>query len=171
MERKLKQITAPEISAELVRWAFTYSPRDGALRWKSNTNFSGQKVVKGSIVGGKHSTFIAVCILGYRIPIQYIIWLHQTGTYPATRLYHLNSNSLDNRWDNLINVNPRRAFYTEVGKLKPGVAIYPRFEGVRRKGCGWYAHIVSCGIEISLGYHKKLEKALAIYKENSTLWV
>lgn len=161
-----------ELTAEYVRAILKYDPEEGSLTWlhRPRSDFVDERAMKiwntknaGKAAGSIDRTR-GVCHLVInrkKHKIHRVIWLIQTGAWPANLVEHKDMNPSNNRWNNL-----REATKGENGMNR----IAPRNNSSGLKGAvyykrhgTWMGKIKIKGKTLHLGYFSTPEAAHAAY--------
>lgn len=160
--KKCKSYEGYEINQAFMQKFFTYEPTTGELIARLPTH---QRKV-GSVCGviGSHG-YLATSIQGYGYLNHRLIWLYMTGKLPH-QIDHINHDRLDNRWENLREVNntdnTRNTGLSKNSKTKVnGVSYVPRLDKYR-------AYITVKRKHIHLGVFDSIEDAIAARKAADT---
>lgn len=88
-----------DLSLEIVKELFDYSPDTGLLTWR--VGGSPRKI--GKVVGGRLDVHgYRVCCVNYRAYKQHrVVWLWWYGKWPVDQIDHVNGDRSDNRIANL----------------------------------------------------------------------
>lgn len=155
------------ITAEELRQALDYNSETGEFRWKErdgvrkeiNTTFANK------IAGGNNAShgYIEIGINNRRYLGHRLAWLYIYGDWPPCQIDHINMVRTDNRITNLRLANHSENKWNR-GKNSNNKSGY---KGVRlHKASGlWQVRIMRERKEISLGYFKTIEEAVARYSE------
>lgn len=97
--------TRNDLTADEVRAALDYDPVLGILRWKPNPArskaWNTRRAGKAAGSVSKATLQVQVRLNDVLYLAHRLIWLMQTGTWPAEEIDHRNGNDSDNRWENL----------------------------------------------------------------------
>lgn len=93
-----------------------------------------------------------------------LAWLYMTGKWPLRQVDHKNTNTADNRWENLRLATPSQNGANK-GKTKSNTSGY---KGVSKAGKKWAAHICCQGRNYYLGLFLEPEDAHEAYKKAAT---
>jgi len=102
-----------------LRRALRYSPTTGALRWRldpenhKNTHNKGKRAGTVMADGRRRVVF-----LGHAYTAARIIIALQRGFWPTGRVYHLNGDPSDTRWNNLSLCPPKQRLQSELSRKK-----------------------------------------------------
>lgn len=126
MRQQWKRIELP-VTYSIANEFLTYNPESGVLRWKERDQawFSNHRIWKGwnARCAGKVAGHISrvpskarteddphlyryISILGTPYIAHRIAYLIMTGNFAPSFIFHVNGDTLDNRWDNLTLVRP-----------------------------------------------------------------
>ncbi len=142
--------------AERARASFAYDRETGALTWRSTRK---RPDLVGMSAGTVESVGYVYVRLGpKRHPAHRVIWLMETGKWPAGQIDHIDGNKLNNAWVNLRDVD---AHTNAANKHRARSDSKTGLIGVQRVGPRWYAYIYSRGKRHSLGGYETPEKAAA----------
>ena len=87
-----------DIPVEILAAQLNYNPSTGVITRKVRT----AKTLEGEVAGHVNSSgYWSVSVLGRSILAHRIAWAMGTGTWPTTRIDHINRNRIDNRICNL----------------------------------------------------------------------
>jgi len=150
------------LTAEYLRELLHYEPETGQFTWK----VSRRGVIKpGTIAGflvyfkGKPRRFIHIDDKKYAV--HRLAWLYVTGNWPQYDIDHINTDSLDNRWDNL------RPATKQQNARNRGITVRNTsgFKGVywNSPARNWKACIGHLGKMIHIGMYNTPEEAHAAY--------
>lgn len=159
-------MSACDLTADEARRLFYYDPSTGMLTWSLDRN---QNVKAGDQVGWvhEHSPYRRARVNGKRYFAHRIIWLMAYGEWPKNEIDHIDGDSLNNRMDNLREVdrtenmrNTKRCSVNTSGQ-----------SGVHRhtQSGKWNARIRTNGRRVSLGLFEKKEEAVQARKEAERL--
>lgn len=114
-----------QLTAEIVRELLTYNPDTGNLLWKpraegwfQNTDrrtakhacfqWNNRYANKPALAVSKGNGYLCGRLFGKNYLAHRVIWLLQTGDWPAHEIDHVNGNRSDNRLVNLREVTPQQ---------------------------------------------------------------
>ena len=105
--------------------------------------------------------YLQAYVDGQTYQVHRLVWKYVTGDDPADQLDHLNGNKLDNRFENLEEVDNREncSRKNKDRKLPTGVSFYQKGSYVR-----YTARIHKDGAKVFLGYFKTVEEASSAYR-------
>lgn len=91
------------LTAARLREYLSYDPETGELRWLINKTSTARA---GQIAGGiQHLrpgySRRRIFIDGYEYKANRLAWLYMTGEWPVGQVDHINTDPMDNRWENL----------------------------------------------------------------------
>jgi len=146
-----------KITQEVLRKHFFYDKETGIFYWKEKPEFSFRQV--GDPAGShKIDGYFKLTINKQEILAHRAAFLYMTGILPV-QVDHINHNKLDNRWCNL------RAATSKLNNMNRSKATNNTSgcTGVNwnKAAAKWVAKIYAKGKRIHLGYHNKLEDAIA----------
>jgi hypothetical protein len=146
------------LTQDRLKYLLTYNKDTGNFTW----NLDVANISKGSFAGwvsGKLYVQIGIDRKVYEA--QILAWLYVTGKFPENEIDHKDTNSLNNRWDNLREVTHAQNhanILTEPGQYG--------YYGVRRRGNNrWWSQIKVNGISHYLGMFKTPQQAELAYLE------
>ena len=164
----MSEITKARPTADRVHKLLEYFPETGKFLWRSDRTLPGRVIAKaGSIAGTKtkRGRWI-ISVDGRQYYAHHLAWLVMRGEWPA-EIDHINTDALDNRWENLrlgndqLNAeNKRQALTTNKSSGVLGVSHQKR----SRKN-PWKAQIRIEGRIKYLGGFPTIEAAEAAYIE------
>ena len=144
------------LTAQRLREVLIYAPDTGVFTWR----IARPKCRPGAATGHQQpGRYYLIKIDRVRYYAHRLAWLYMTGAWPAEQIDHKNLDKGDNRWDNLReatqkqnceNLTPRRG--TISGST--GISWHARDNL-------WRARITHHRLEITLGYFKSKEAAIA----------
>ncbi|MEM8661902.1 MAG: HNH endonuclease signature motif containing protein [Pseudomonadota bacterium] len=153
-----------------VRECFDYEPDTGRLIWRERpashfVNKGAQvrcnKAYAGTEAGTicKTSGYRVTSIKGKSITVHRVVWLLQTGSWPADQIDHIDRDKANNRWENLRAVDQltnqkNRPISRNNKSGKTGASWSP-------KNNRWRASICANGRRVYLGLHKNKADAIA----------
>lgn len=141
-------ITQAELKALL-----TYDPLTGLFTW----NRTSGKAIAGAVAGSvKASGYRTIGIAGRVYKAHRLAWLYMTGSWPSEEIDHCNTDTDDNRWENL-----REATRSQNNANRN--TNNPLGRGVHPNGNGYRACIKVHGKLHHLGTYAKPEDAQAAY--------
>jgi len=146
-----------KIDVQLLRNLFRYNSKTGILHWKKTggKHKSGDKV--GSISNGR----LRVCILYEDYLVHRIIWAMHFGEFPVNVIDHIDGNPLNNRIDEIRDVNVKT---NNEDRGKPEKHNSAGFHGVKLHGCGRFgAFITSNSKKKYLGYFDTPQEAHEVF--------
>lgn len=147
------------LTAARARELLDYDAATGEFRWR----FSRSGVSAGPAGSVNGPGYVYLCIDGQKHLAHRIAWLIMTGSWPLNDVDHINCDMLDNRWENLRDVeryinNQNRA----------GTRCDNRSSGLT--GVTWHAHskkwrarITLQGKEHRLGLYESTDDAYQAY--------
>lgn len=178
-------IYAPLPTREVLLKVVSYNPLTGALTWlrrlpdsfvgseyrnttKVAANWNSRWEGKPAFTKLGENGYWYGSINGKRYAAHRVIWVIMTGKEPASQVDHENGRRGDNRWCNLREVTPteNRQNAQRYKNNKSGVTGVNWFKPAKL----WQARIVVNGETIDLGYHKKLEDAIAARLEANRIY-
>lgn len=135
------------LSAEILRFNFSYDPETGHFIRRGEDKPSGRIATKG---------YRQICVAGKRYMAHRLAWLYMHGEWPTLQLDHINRNKDDNRIANLREVdNKQNQENVEMWNTNR-----TGFRGVSSaKGGKFQADIKINGKSKYLGLFKTLEEA------------
>lgn len=143
-----------KISQEYVKELFFY--RGGKLYWRVSES---NRVTIGKEAGCKQENSYRVVGIGGKVYMAHrLVWIYHHGYMPEGMIDHINKNPMDNRIDNLREVD-KKCNARNCGNPKnntsgvKGVSFCPN----RKK---WKAYISDDGKQSLLGRHKDFEEAV-----------
>lgn len=106
--------------------------------------------------------YLQASVDGQSYQVHRLVWKHVTGKDPADQLDHINGDKLDNRIENLEEVDNREncARSHQGRELPTGVTLYKRGHYIR-----YTARIRKNGVKQFLGYFMTPEEASTAYQE------
>jgi len=151
-------------SAEYLREILQYDPVSGVFTWK----IGGRGGVRAGAIAGKirparpgGGPTRAIGINGKVYQAHRLAWIYMTGEWPRLGVDHINTDSLDNKWNNL------RLATTQQNGANRGLPQNNTsgFKGVHwnESNKAWKAQIKHNGVRIHLGYFTDPELAHAAY--------
>jgi hypothetical protein len=91
-----------DLTQEQVRRQFTYSPKEGLLRYRNPTVVQGKIVPPGTIAGHVHKEgYRYVSVNGVQYRGSRVIWLYVTGQWPVHKIDHKDCNPTNDKFENL----------------------------------------------------------------------
>lgn len=162
-----KQISREDVTADFVRRRFDYNAETGDLiysgRERAHLPPSMRSRRTGRKAGWKDSHgYLMVKIGKFDYLLHRLIWLHQTGSWPALQIDHINGVRDDNRWENLRvatgAVNGQNKWVAASGTSSKELGVSKSKTQGR-----WMANISANGVLMRLGTFCSEEAALAAY--------
>lgn len=135
---------------------FLYEPDTGKLIYKKRVS---SRAAQGSEAGsiGKHG-YRSVEVRGKSYRVHRLIWFLMTGNWPHGEIDHIDRNKLNNKWSNLRVVNRAENIWNT--ERKNGSGTSSGYEGVRKRGNSYQAHIRHMGKRVVIGSFPTAEEAL-----------
>lgn len=96
---KTRHANRPEVTAEHARAVLAYDESTGRLTWVASKSVRVKNGAEAGYVNARG--YRAVSIAGRMVQAHRLIFLMQTGSWPAHQIDHINGNRADNRWSNL----------------------------------------------------------------------
>jgi hypothetical protein len=139
-----------------------YEPAEGQFYWK--VDFQHPKARKGLRAGRINALGRAqIGLQRKQVFVHRLVWLFETGAWPAGMLDHIDGNPLNNRFSNL-----RLSDHRLNGQNQK--AYRPNSRYTKLLGTSWHkgkrkfiATIKVCGVKKHLGYFATAEEAHAAY--------
>jgi len=150
--------------AEYLREILHYDPETGVFTWRAGRGRVKDGAVAGSILPrreGKGGPTSLVGVRGRKYPAHRLAWVYMTGSWPPLEIDHIDTDSLNNRWDNL-----RLATTQQNGANRgPQKNNSSGFKGVcwNKANKAWRATTRYNGVKIQIGDFKTPEAAYAAY--------
>lgn len=144
-----------DIKYEQVKQLFDYNS-SGYLIRKITTS---SRAIKNNIVGTKnHYGYLQVSIKNKQYKVHRLIWLWHYGYMSENSIDHINGDKLDNRIENLREIN-HQCNIINTGNHKNNTS---GIKGVKlnKKTNKWQANIIMDGKEIYLGLYKNIYNAV-----------
>ena len=143
------------ISQNELKTLLDYDPLTGEFTWKLDSSFT---VFKGDRAGTAHNRgYWQIQINNRRYLAHRLAWLWVYGMFPKGEIDHINRNKLDNRIENLRDVNGQLNLYN-TGKKNCNTTGYKGVTFIARLG-KWQAQIRTNGRKIYLGTFDTPERA------------
>jgi hypothetical protein len=148
------------LTAERAREVLSYNPETGAFMWRKTLNARG---LVGSVAGTSRSNgYRIIGVDGVPYLAHRLAWLMVHGAWPRAEVDHANGNPGDNRLCNLREANrSQNCKNIRVPKDNTSGALGVSWFGQTQR---WRARIVCDGVEISLGYFRSKDDAIAARK-------
>jgi len=153
---------APEFSPEYLRSILEYSPETGVFTWLEDRYRVKKGDIAGSLNGGKR---IDIKIDQRLYRAHRLAWYYMTGEWPEEQIDHKNTDSLDNRFDNLRSVtcaqNSRNR--TKQSNNTSG------YKGITWNNMAhkWQPKIQKDGVFYYLGTYENLDEAVEVYRKKA----
>lgn len=166
-DRKVSQ----EVTAEIAREFLSYDPETGIMLWRErarrwfksdaehrgwNARHAGRRA--GSLKIGKG--YRAVRIVGRRYPEHRLVWLMETGVWPANEVDHINHRRDDNRWRNLRTVTPSEN-RQNMGRRREGRSLPFGVDRVRATG-RYRVRVTDEGVRHEIGHYDTEAEAIEV---------
>lgn len=153
------------ITQKELKKLLTYDPDTGIFI--NNTNRS-PNALKGTIAGSVDSGYIRIYVKGKSYKAHRLAWLYMYGSMPIGHIDHINHNGLDNRIENLRDVDEQDNYKNQTLRAtnKSGVIGVSWYKLTNR----WVAHISVDGNKIHLGYFVNFHEAVNARKNAEVLY-
>ena len=150
------------LTLDLLREILHYDPETGVFTWKVRR---GNRAIPGAQAGSKSTNKpkqrLSIRINGKSYFNHRLAWLYMTGEWPALEIDHIDTDSLNNRWNNL------RLATTSQNQANRGPQKNNKsgFKGVywHPSHAAWRAAVRFKGRKIILGEFRTPEDAHAAY--------
>ncbi|MDQ0511663.1 HNH endonuclease signature motif containing protein [Ancylobacter amanitiformis] len=160
------RLATPELTADIARELLEYDPDTGVLtwRWRDRKWFktdgawaSRNALWAGKPAGSDHPAgYRKVNIAGKFIWVHRLIWLMQTGAWPAHHIDHIDHDTSNNRWENLREATPEE----NARNQRRNVRNKSGRTGVHQDRSGrWWARVRSMGERLERGPFKEFWQA------------
>jgi len=162
----LKDLTYDDVNA-----LFTYDKSEGLLRWRNPSGRFG-RIPAGSIAGGTTNKegYRYVTINGKLYRGSRIIWLLVTGEWPPSQVDHADTDTGNDKWDNLrlATGSQNKANCGKYRKSGNASALPKGVQAVqKRRSIRYRAIATKDGVREHLGYFDTPELAHAAYLRRS----
>ena len=138
-----------------------YDQETGLFTWLESpvSNIPAGRVAGAKVKAGGGKEYVQIGIAGRKYYAHRLAWLYVTGELPVMKVCHINGDTSDNRWANLMQMN---AFENQHSRrpVSLGNNTYP---GVNERGGRFSAGIRIRGQRKHLGTFPTAELAYAAY--------
>ena len=149
-----------DLYADKARRLLCYDPETGVV----TRRVASSNAPAGAIATFRSSNgYLRVCVGGIEYRAHRVIWLMQTGRWPADEIDHVNRNGRDNRWCNLREAVPSQQQGNR-SQAKNNTSGYRGVTFFTRVG-KWQARIMIAGKLKHLGLFHSIEDAAAAYHQ------
>ncbi len=163
-----------DLTAEQVRYFFTYDPAEGLLRWRYAAGMGGRYpagYVAGTINTGRSGGYRYVNVNGRHYKASRLIWVYMTGEWPPVQVDHDDRNRSNDKWYNLrlaSNSQNRANCKKQVQKHRKPTSLLKGVQAVQKARSIRYRAIATRdGVREHLGYFDTEELAHAAYLKRS----
>lgn len=152
----------PPFSADYLRSILDYDQYTGVFRWKVKRGNGGPD--KGEVAGYIDDRYRKIKINQRYYRAQNLAWYYMKGEWPEYQIDHKNTDSLDNRFDNL-----RPATHVQNCYNRNAHVDGSGFKGVSWKEANqkWQVQITKDYKTTYLGLYEDLEEAIQVYKNKA----
>lgn len=152
-----------KLTAEEARRLFRYDPETGELYWRVGGGRRKVGVPAGCVFKPGANYYRRVSV-GHKFYYAHrMAWLVWYGHWPKNEIDHINGDTLDNRIENLRDVDcAENRKNQRISSANTSGALGVRWHGEKGR---WQARMQVCRKEIHLGYFDHLEDAVAARKE------
>jgi len=155
-----EQRMSEELTQERLKELFEYQPETGLLINKVFRNSKALAGMEAGTIGGHGYRMVRIDWKPYHT--HRLIWLYHYGKWPTHQIDHINGDKLDNRLENLRDVDQaenlkNRKIQSNNTSGTPGVSW-------NKSDQKWYASIKVNGKTKNLGSFKEKERAIALRK-------
>jgi len=157
------------LSANYVRFLFTYDPEEGLLRWRNNAGRHG-RITSGTVAGRRHKEgYRYVCVGGKLYRSSRLIWLWMTGEWPKHQIDHADRDTTNDKWENLRQAtgSQNKANCRKYNRRNASCELKGVQAVQKRKSIRYRAIATKDGVRRHLGYFSTPEEAHAAYMRAS----
>jgi hypothetical protein len=156
---------ALELTVQRVRELINYDPLTGVFKWGQRAgHHAGNRCKPSHLVGhvNKQTGYLTIRADKKLYQAHRLAWLHVYGTWPANDIDHINGNRLDNRIDNLRDVQ-NNVNRENVNKARSDSSTGIQGVSPYKQNGRFQAQIRANGKMYSLGTFATVEEARAAY--------
>lgn len=145
------------LTQERLKHLLSYDPISGEWRW---LNPSSYNVVSGQVAGTvSFHGYLIITIGGTKYRASRLAYLYMTGSWPIEEMDHINRCKLDERWENLREVNrSENSLNRDLQANNTSGARGVHWDSSRSK---WYAQVKTGGAIFSVGRFDSFDEAVA----------